>query len=123
MRFNVVHYSCRSQFSDLFALYTKGMLCQKPLTILLPPTAITTFKGALSIVNMQFGMKFTISTTCQSRAPRVLARFLGTFRHTCFLLSYVRTRERIKNASGQRKKPGENPDSLCFPCNYKYSSV
>ena len=107
VRSDMINNSCRSQFIDPFALYTKGVLCQKPLTRILPPTVITTFKGVLSIVNMQFCMKFAITTTRQSRAPRMLARSLRFFRHNRLLLSYVRMRERMKNASGQRKKPGD----------------
>ena len=81
VRSDMINNGCRSQFSDPFALYTKGVLFQKSLTYLLPPTVITTFKGVLSIVNMKFGMLFAVLIIRQSRTTRMLAWFLRSFRH------------------------------------------
>lgn len=116
MRLDMIHNRCRFQFSGPFALRTKGMLHQELLPRFLPAAAVAALKGVGSIANMQFGMLIAVTIVRQSRASRMLTRFLGSFRHTYFLLSYVRMRERMKDASGQRKRAWRStPDSYAFP--------
>lgn len=116
VRLDMIHNGCRGQFSGPFALRAKRMLCQEPLSRLLPLTTIATFKGAGSITNMQVSMLIAVTIVRQSWASRMLTRFLWSFRHTYFLLSYVRMRERMKDASGQRKRVWRStPDSYAFP--------
>lgn len=81
VRFNMINNSCRCQFPIPFTLRAKWMVCQKPFTRLLPPTAIATIKGAGSIFNMHFDMKFAIMTACQLWATWMLAWSLRFCRH------------------------------------------
>ena len=81
VRSDMINNGCRSQFSGPFTLYTKRMLCQKPLTRLLPLAAITTFNSIRSIAHMKFGMLFAVLIVRQSRTTGMLTRGIRTFRH------------------------------------------
>lgn len=123
VRLDMIHNRWRRQFSWPLTLCAKRILYQESLSRLLPLTAIATLKGVRSIANMEFGMLVAVTIVRQSRATGMLARFLRSFRHSRLLLSYVRTRERMKDASGQRKKAWRSsPRLICFPGNYKYSA-
>lgn len=115
VRLDMIHNRCRRQFSCLLTLYAKRILYQELLPCLLPPAAVATLKCVYSITNVQFGMLIAVTIIRQLRAARMLAWFLRSFRHNHLLLSYVRMRERIKDASGQRKRAWRStPDSYAF---------
>lgn len=104
VRIDVIHNSCRCQFSILFAIYAKGILCQKPLTRLLPPTAVAALMRTVPAIGMQLKVKFAIIIGCQMWAPRMLARVFRFSRHNSILLLCISLRERMKDAYGQRKR-------------------
>ena len=104
VRLDVVRNRCRRQFSCPLTLCAKRILYQESLSRLLPLAAIATLKGVRSVANMQFGMLVAVTIIRQSRAAGMLAWDVRSFRHNCLLLSYVRMRERMKYASGQRKR-------------------
>ena len=115
VRLDMIHNRCRRQFSCPLTLCAKRMPCQEPLSRLLPTTAVAALKGVCSITNMQFGMLVAVTIIRQSRAARMLAWFLRSFGHNRLLLSYVRMRERMKDASGQRKRAWRStPDPYAF---------
>ena len=115
VRLDMIHNRCRRQFSCPLTLCAKRILYQESLSRLLPLTAIATLKGVQSIANMQLVMLVAVTVIRQSRATRMVAWFLRSFRHKCFLLSYVRMRERMKDSSGQRKRAWRlTPDSYAF---------
>lgn len=115
VRLDMIHNRCRRQFSCPLTLCAKRMLCQELLSCLLPTTAVATLNGTSPVIDVQFGMLIATTIVRQSRATGMLARFLRSFRHKCYLLSYVRMRERMKDASGQRKRAWRStPDSYAF---------
>jgi hypothetical protein len=116
MRLDMIHNRCRRQFSCPLTLCAKRILYQESLSRLLPLAAIATLKGVRSVAaNMQFGMLVAVTIIRQSRAARMLAWFLRSFGHNLLLLSYVRMRERMKDASGQRKRAWRStPDPYAF---------
>ena len=115
MRLDMIHNRCRRQFSCPLALCAKRMLHQELLPRFLPAAAVAALKGVGSIANMQFGMLIAVTIVSQSRTTGMLARFLRPFGHNRLLLSYVRMRERMKDASDQRKRAWRlTPDSYAF---------
>lgn len=104
VRLDMIHNRRRLNFSCSLTLCAKRMLCQKLLSCLLPMTAITALKGVLSVANMQFCMLVAVAIVRQTRASRMLAWFLRSFRHNRLLLSHVQMRKSIKDTSGQRKR-------------------
>ena len=108
---DMVDHSCRCQFSCPLALHAKRVTCQELLPRHLPAMAVASFKGTNSITNKQFGMLIAVTIVRQLRATGMLAWFLRSFRHNRLLLSYVRMRERMKNASAQEKEPGGYPQT------------
>lgn len=115
MRLDMIHNRCRRQFSCPLTLCTKRMPCQESLSRFLPTTAVAALKGFLSVANMQFGMLVAVAIVRQPRASQMLAWFFRSFRHNRLLLPYVRMRERMKDASDQRKRAwGLTPDSYAF---------
>ena len=97
VRSDMINNGCRSQFSGPFTLYTKRMLCQKPLTRLLPLAAIATLKGVFPIAHMKFGMLFAVLIVRQSRTTRMLAWDVRSFRH------------RFTSLGAYEKPPGFSP--------------
>ena len=115
VRLDMIHNRCRRQFSCSLTLCAKRMPCQELLPRLLPTTTVATLKGTSPVTGVQLGMLVAVTIVRQSRATGMLARFLRSFRHNRLLLSYVRMRERMKDASGQRKRAWRlTPDSYAF---------
>ena len=115
MRLDMIHNRCRRQFSCPLTHYAKRLLCQELLSCLLPTITVATLNGTSSVTDVQFGMLAAVTIVRQLRATGMFAWFLRSFRHNRFLLSYVRMRERTKDASGQRKRDWRlTPDSYVF---------
>ena len=104
VRLDMIHNRCRRQFSCPLTHYAKRLLCQELLSCLLPTITVATLNGTSSVTDVQFGMLAAVTIVRQLRATGMFAWFLRSFRHNRFLLSYVRMRERMKDASGQRKR-------------------
>lgn len=115
VRLGMIHNRCRRQFSCPLTHYAKRLLCQELLSCLLPTITVATLNGTSSVTDVQFGMLAAVTIVRQLRATGMFAWFLRSFRHNRFLLSYVRMRERTKDASGQRKRDWRlTPDSYVF---------
>ena len=82
--FAVIHNRCRHQPPCPCTLRTKRMLCQESLSRRLPTVAVSTLVSTGSIISMLLSVKITIKIVRQSRATRMLARFLWFCRHEQF---------------------------------------
>jgi len=115
VRLDMIHNRCRGQFSYPLTLYAKRTLCQELLSCLLPLAAIASLNGTSPVTDVQFSMLVAITIVRQSRATGMLTWFLRSIRHNRLLLSYVRMRERMKDASGQTRRAWRlTPDSCVF---------